>query len=71
MPKTKTRPDPEKAPMAMTAPKPEAEPGPAVASDPEAAPLHDAATLESLRANLEAKRREVFDLYEHDLHAGQ
>ncbi len=33
--------------------------------------LHGVAVLESLRANLDVKRREVLSLYEHDLHAGQ
>ena len=33
--------------------------------------LHGAATLARLRDSLAAKRREVLDLYEHDLHAGQ
>ena len=33
--------------------------------------LHAPATIETLRESLAAKRREVLDLYEHDLHAGQ
>ena len=33
--------------------------------------LHSAAVMARLRASLDAKRREVLDLYEHDVHAGQ
>ncbi len=33
--------------------------------------LHGAAVLAGLRESLAAKRREMLDLYEHDVHAGQ
>ncbi len=33
--------------------------------------LHGADVLESLRASLDAERREMVSLYEHDVHAGQ
>ncbi len=59
MSKTKT------APAAKKAPNSKARPG------SEAGPLHDAGALEALRADLDAKRKEVLSLYEHDLHAGQ
>ena len=33
--------------------------------------LHSSATIANLRASLDAKRREMLDLYEHDVQAGQ
>lgn len=36
-----------------------------------ASELHTKATIKNLRASLDAKRREMLDLYEHDVQAGQ
>ena len=34
-------------------------------------PLHGAAVIAGLRKSLAAKRRQMFDLYQHDVHVGQ
>ncbi len=42
-----------------------------VARTKTAVAAHDKATIASLRDSLTAKRRELLDMYEHDVHAGQ